>query len=72
MEMISGPAQNYQFANPRLETLRRTAVMMRCVGHISERDAYEFEKAGFSPSHLEVMRELFSQSASSSFRNAAD
>jgi hypothetical protein len=65
MEMIFGPAQNYRLANPRLETLRRTAVMMRCMGYITERDAYEFERAGFSDDHLEMMRGLFSQSSSS-------
>jgi outer membrane immunogenic protein len=40
MEMIFGPAQNYQLANPRLETLRRTAVMMRCVGYHESRASF--------------------------------
>lgn len=57
--LLRGPQPNYTLANPRLETLRQTAIILRTGRTLSGEAVAAFDAAGYSRAQLDLLRVLF-------------
>lgn len=56
---LRGPHPDYRLANPRLETLRQTAIILRTGRNLSDDERHAFDAAGFSGDQFDLLRVLF-------------
>ena len=56
---LRGPEPTYTLANPRLETLRQSAIILRTGRSLTGEELEAFDAAGFSREQLDLLRVLY-------------
>lgn len=56
---LRGPEPTYALANPRLETLRQSAIILRTGRSLTGEELEAFDAAGFSREQLDLLRVLY-------------
>jgi hypothetical protein len=56
---LRGPEPTYTLANPRLETLRQSAIILRTGRSLTGEELDAFDAAGFSREQLDLLRVLY-------------